>query len=306
MLIGLENFDIDMFLRLDDTGIKIYYSDFETLPQLSKMVPLGSFSAEGELELVTLNIKTRVDIGLEFMHRDLYAEYDPTTMESLIRIDKFLEQFKNIPEVISFFDPYLALCETPNPPNWCTKCQNKLTYYDPNYSTCSVAVPVSEFIKIDPVTQEPDYSDLYFIVVMYFNGIYRTSPENAQEFGTYQLLTDIDFDLNKYSLIINIKEFFTREFVYFLKTAPGSIPFANDYGTEIKNAVQTKNFIIRQLSVESEIQFFILKFNTVYGSLVKLKDINLKSVETDVGRDSWIIEVHAEIQKDRLIYRLIT
>ena len=306
MFIGLEDFDIDIFLRLDDSGIFIYYSDFETIPQLVNYVPLGSFDSSGKILLTALNMTDRISTGLEFMHRDGYAEYNPITMESLIRIDLFINQFNNIPEVMEFFDPYLGLCETATPPEWCSQCNDSTRpeFYDPNYDTCSILVPIDEFIKTDPITGVKDYSDLYYVIIMYFNGIYRTSPTNAQEFGTYELLTDVDFDLNKYSLIINIKEFFTKEFIYFLKCPPGSLPFANDYGTDIKYSVQTKNFIIRQLRIESEIQFFISKFNEVYGDLVQLQNITLKNLESDIGADTWRIEVFATIHKDRLVYRL--
>ena len=307
MFIGLQDFDIDIFLRLNDEGIFIYYSDFESVPNIAKSVPLGSFDSEGKLPLTALDIPTRIEVGLEFLHRDLFAEYDKVTRGTLIRVDRFLDQFYNIPEVVDFFDKYLLKCETDNPASWCTTCTDPETrppYYSPDYDTCAISVPIEEFITTDPITGQEDTSDLYFLIIVYFNGIYRTSPQNAQEFGIYNVLTDIDFEINKYSMILNIKEFFTKEFIYFLKCIPGSIPFANDYGTEIKLAVQTKNFIVRQLEVQAEIQFFITKFNQAYGDLVFIKDIQLQSRESDVGADSWLIEVYADIQQDRLVYRL--
>jgi hypothetical protein len=151
---------------------------------------------------------------------------------------------------------------------------------------------------------EIDYSDLYYIIILYFNGIYRTNPDYIQSFKAYQILTDINFDLNYYSLIVDIKEFFTQEFIYFLKTLPGSIPFANDYGTEIKLAVQTKNYIVQRMEIEAEINFFIRKFNALYGDMVQVKEINIVNQESEIGADSWLIEVYANIQQDRLIYRL--
>jgi len=327
MFIGLKDFDIDIFLRLDDSNIYLYYTDFETVPNIVKDLPLGSFDDEGKLKFTTIDMDKRINIGLEFLHRDLYAEYNPQDMSTIIRIDRFLEQFGNIPEVVSFFDPYISLCESDTPPSWCTNCaesnnnndcsesdgrpnwcngcsEDKPNGYGNEYNTYSIGVPLSEFIKIDPTTGKEDYSDIYFMIVVYFNGVYRTTAKNTQEFGIYNTLTDIDFELNNYSMILNIKEFFTKEFIYFLKCIPGSIPFANDYGTEIKLVVQTKNFIVRQLEIESEIQFFITKFNTVYGDLVKIKDIHLESQESDLGADSWVISVYADIQQERLIYRL--
>jgi hypothetical protein len=105
-------------------------------------------------------------------------------------------------------------------------------------------------------------------------------------------------------MIVDIKEFFTKEFIYFLKSSPGSIPFANDYGTHIKLAVQTKNFIVQQIEVQDEINYFINNFNKIYGELVEVKDINIINQQNDLGGDTWLIEVYADIKQERLIYRL--
>ena len=632
MFIGLQDFDIDIFLKLDDEGIHIYYVDFNSLPKIAEYVPLGSFDDDGKLLLKTLPMKDRINISLEFMHRDLYAEYKDESLEDMIRVDRFLEQFGNIPEVVEFFEPYLAMCDGDIPKEWCSDCVD-----DGVEAKCAISIPAKEFLKYsgtpikawsvqvtgdelqndngvitiqakvytkdsdgtmrsaqdiklydmnsierstrnldayrgryawtsnhlgevninsipntrdrtptfsgtvknlinnemllkinsstdttfeykttafynvnndwsftvpysealvddnyvltvigkdsdgqpvestenftidnqaiiiltdysngfinlaesktymtvkgstedvedgypvkitfnsrkyttpvlvdgtfeiiipseaidelmhgvgyditaevedfagneasitesifvdlqepvptieispeitvailqdaidnnktidiygtvhgdamindsiqthvntipfatnvfedtrfpsNPVESDIDYSDLYYLTILYFNGIYRTYPEYIQDSGTYQMLTDVDFNLNKYSLMLNIKEFFTKEFIYYLKCLPGSLPFGNDYGTGIKLAVQTKNFIIRQLEIESEIKFFIKQFNAVYGNVVLLRDITLVSQESDIGADTWRIEVYADIQKERLIYRL--
>jgi len=711
MFLGLKDFDIDIFLRLDDENIYLYYDDMETLPQIANYLPLGSFDEEGKLKFKTIDMENRIKIGMEFLHRDGYAEYEELSMRSLIRVDRFMEQFSNIPEVEEFFDKYIERCETSTPPEWCTSCKDGdqlqedcPSYYDPDFDTCAIKVPTDEFLGVagDPILRfdanipteiflenssnivtasiqvrdsdgtvvtasdsetynilptsnisttpyitvendsittnhrptfsgetygikspltlelissitknyiinfddtttisnwefeiptadflpdgdyvvkvtgelktstdtegitstikiitpniiinpigvinntkpvfsgeafgitgsltifidgqehkyeeipiinnfwrfecpielidgthtlevsgewnysphdfgstsatqtfgidttatldlfppssgfineyeyhsdllingitediesgrpitislngydyetiiennsfevvvprerveklvdgthylveartsdllgnqakdtevilidlqrpvpnidleeiqdinpntesilitglvsgdaragdlvtitvgsytydalvykdtkypigdynlEIDYSELYYIIILYFNGIYRTNPDYAQNFGTYNILTDINFDLNYYSLIIDIKEFFTKEFIYFLKTMPGSLPFANDFGTEIKLAVQTKNYIVQQLEIEAEINFFIRNFNALYGDLVYVKDIIIKNQESDIGADSWLIEVFANIQQDRLIYRL--
>ncbi len=633
MFIGLQDFDIDIFLKLDDEGIYIYYVDFDSLPKIIDYVPLGSFDDEGKLLLKTLPIKDRINVGLEFMHRDGYAKYTDESLEDMIRVDLFLEQFGNIPEVIEFFEPYLKRCDENIPAEWCSECNKdgielncainipakeflkysgepinswsvqvqgdklknnngvvtieakvytkdsdgvnqtardvklydlnftklatdeldthrgrhawtsnhlgevninvipktrdrtpnfsgtvknlinnelllkiksltdttfeeykttafyntnnewfftvpysealpdgkymltiigkdseglpierteeflidnhativlteysqgfiglserltymvirgstedvevgypvKITFDGRKYTTpvldnghfkliipsetieglvhetgyniiaevddalgntasviesifvdFEVPVPIIEIspnITLDvlrdaiynnktitiygtvggdampndsiqvhvngspfatnvyedkrfpdnPVEADIDYSDLYYLTILYFNGIYRTYPEYIDDSGTYSMLTDIDFNLNKYSMMFNIKEFFTKEFIYYLKCLPGSLPFGNDYGTEIKLAVQTKNFIVRQMEVETEIRTFIKQFNNIYGKLVILKDIKLESKEMDSGADTWIISVYADIQKERLIYRL--
>jgi hypothetical protein len=431
MFIGLQDFDMDIFLRLDDKNIYIYYSDFETIPQLVNYVPLGSFDDEGKLQLISLNMENRVNTGLDFFLRDGFAKRDEKTNEILILTDSFLNQFGNIPEVIDFFEPYLQLCEKDLPPKWCSKCGDPLIecpeYCKDEYDSCALKIPYTEFLKIKgdprltfgkmttaaelqsptdiveikarvitydenniPYTDETvkyfnlndntsyinelnpnieinpnitteviketilnddyllidgivsgdaklgdevilfinsipslcqinedysipddpnsnyeiDYSDIYYLIIIYFNGIYRTNPEIEGEVGIYDTLTDINFELNNYSMILNIKEFFTKEFMYFLKTPPGSLPFANDFGTSIKNVIQTKNNIVQEINVQTEINFFIKAFNDLYGNLVDVRQITIDRKHSDVGADMWVIEVYVNILQERIIYKL--
>ena len=354
MLLGLNDFDVDMFLTFEDKNIKIYYSDFETIPELSKIVPLGSFDDETQsYPWIDLDYDVRIQVGLLFMQRDLYIYEDPDTKKLMLNREldprephgdkaAFLTEFYNIPEVIYFFDEYKNICknsgeidypipnswigwdkaapQTPdnpegqgwwyqdpntgakyidwnNYPQWCQSCP-EYTYDEsgPGNPTpkCAFAIPIE--------VMSP--KDLYFISVVYFNGIYRVNPENSQNFGVYQMLTDVDFDLNKFSLIINIKQFFTLEFQWFLQTVPGDIPFACDYGTHIKHAVQTKNTEIRQREIENEINFFIHNFNSIYGELVNVDEIIIVSKDSETGGDEWVVEVYAKIKEERLIYRI--
>ncbi len=343
MLLGLEDFDVEMFLTFDDKNIFIYYSDFETIPGLVDLVPLGSFDDETESFLwVNLDYLIRLQTSLLFMERDLYAYEDPNTKEILINreldpdephFDKaaFMTEFYNIPEVVFFFDKYKNICknyntlyEAPeewigwdkaedlgwwfenngvryidwnNYPNWCQTCA-EYTYDDPPAGDpipkCAYSIPIE---VIPP-------KDLYFIAIVYFNGIYRTNPESIQDFGLYEMLTDIDFEQNKYTMVIDVKKFFTNEFQWFLQTTPGMMPFGCDYGTGIKYAVQTKDSSIRRIEVQNEINFFIHNFNQIYGGLVQVENIEITARDSDTGGNAWLIEVQATIMQERLIYRI--
>ncbi len=338
MLIGLNDFSVDIFMTFEDENIYIYLSDFETIPGLVNLVPLGSFDAEtGAYLWINLDFEPRVEVGLLFLQRDLYARVNPDTKLVEINRDQFMTEFYNIPEVVSFFDTYKNICENygvlnyempdswigwtkaapktqenpdgldwwyedlvtgkkyinwANYPQWCQTC-SEFTYEDPTIQ-CAYWIP----IEVMPP------KDIYFTEIIYFNGIYRTNPESVQDFGVYQVLTDIDFEQNKYSLIIDIKRFFTLEFQWFLKTTPGNIPFACDYGINIKQAVQTKNTNVQRIRIENEINFFIHNFNVIYGDLVKVETIHVVSRGSMNGGDAWVIEVHAVIKKERLVYRI--
>ncbi len=333
MLLGLDNFDVDMFLTFEDKNIFIYYSDFESVPELVNYVPLGSFDDETESYLwVNLDYEVRLQVALLFMQRDMYAYRDPNTKQIMINRDMFMNEFGNIPEVTNFFDQYKNICKNygvvnyPAPdswikwqaewavkwyyvvdgnnyidwsvyPDWCQECPEH-TYAPPEPGD-----PTPKCAGVIPTDVIPP-TDLYFISVVYFNGIYRTNPESIQDFGVYDILTDIDFELNKYSLVVDIQKFFTNEFQWFLQTIPGMIPFGSDYGTHIKHAIQTKNTTIRQIEVQNEINFFIYNFNEIYGDLVQVKAIEIVSRESDTGGDTWLIEVDAVVKKERLVYRI--
>jgi hypothetical protein len=105
-------------------------------------------------------------------------------------------------------------------------------------------------------------------------------------------------------MILDIKEFFTKEFTYFLQTFPGSIPFNNEYGTIIKKVVQTKNTEIQHIFVQNELESFIINFNKVYGEIVLLDDIFIQEKYSEIGADTWIVEVYAHLQQKRLTYRI--
>jgi hypothetical protein len=340
MLIGLDDFDSGMFLVLDDSNIFIYYSDFDTIPELIDLVPIGSFDDVTQSYLwKNLDKDTRIEVALLFMQRDFYAEKNPDTKDIWIDQEIFCREFDNIPEVINFFTPYKTICrdyqmvdengdlvKIPMPPGWegwakpvlegwvytdkdeygkdakyidrdnypcwCQVCR-EYTYDD---QTCQCAY------KIPTWTISP--KELNYLSLVYFNGIYRTRPESIQNFGEYDILTDINFEQNKYSLIVNIKEFFTKEFQWFLKTIPGSIPFGCDYGTYIKHAVQTKDNVIRRIEIENEINFFIFNFNKIYQNWVNVREIKIENKQTDVGGNTWFIDVHAKILEEDLIFRI--
>jgi len=109
---------------------------------------------------------------------------------------------------------------------------------------------------------------------------------------------------NKYSLVVDIPKFFTNEFQWFLQTVPGSIPFASDYGTHIKHAIQTKDAEIRRIEIENEINFFIHNFNNIYNSLVAVRAIKILSRENQSGGNSWLIEVEVVIEEEILTLRV--
>jgi hypothetical protein len=348
MLLGLEDFDVDLFMTFDDTKIRIYYSDFETIPELADILPLGSFDDEtGSILYVAIDYEARLEVAKLFMKRDGYILEDIDTKALSVNVKRFDEEFYNIPEVSNFFAKYKELCarwgevdentglstvpcppewkdwhddwcETTDPnntpnnpdddnhyidwntyPNWCQKCivgydYDKYGMDKPKNYKCAHEIPLE---VIPP-------QDFYFMGVVYFNGIYRTNPENAQSFGLYQILTDIDFEINKFSMIVDIKRFFTLEFINFLKIVPGDIPFAADFGTHIKYAIQTKNTEIQKIEVQNELDFFVFNFNTVYGDLVHIENIKIQSNLSDIGADSWTVEVYAKIKAERLIYRI--
>ena len=109
MLIGVKDFDVDVFLRFNDENIYIYYSDFETIPDLAQYIPLGSFDNEGKFQLIRLDMKSRVKVGLLFMERDLFMKYNIDTYKLDIDISRVYDEFRMIPEIVIFCEKYFPL-----------------------------------------------------------------------------------------------------------------------------------------------------------------------------------------------------
>jgi len=294
MFLSLEDFDVDLFLRLDDENIFIYYIDFETIPALKDLIPLGSFDEDGKFKFTNLDTTARKEVGSQFMIRDGFIKVDPISGDRVLVLQKFIEEFNNIPEVMKLIKKYTELCNQTPTPTWCKSCNGDCPDYCIGKPYCAIEIPVNA------ISEE----DFYFAIIIYFNGIYRTNPLEAQDFTPYRVLTDINFDLNRYSLIINIEEFFTKEFQWYLSTLPGAIPFASGYGCTIKEAVQTKNDGVRQRLVEDEINYFIVQFNAIYKDLVEVQRVSIEALSSNTGGDSWRVNVFANIKKERLVYRV--
>jgi hypothetical protein len=101
-----------------------------------------------------------------------------------------------------------------------------------------------------------------------------------------------------------MKEFFTKELIYYLNTVPGALPFGNDFGTHLKEVIQTKNLEVKKIMVENEIDFFVINFNKMWGEFVTIYKVDIDQGFTKTGGDMWVVSIFAQVEKDRLTYRI--
>ena len=143
------------------------------------------------------------------------------------------------------------------------------------------------------------------MIILYFSSTYRETTTNKQLTRQYHILTDVDMELNNFLIITKVSTFFFSTFQNYLAIVPGQIPFMNDFGTTIKEVVQTKNNLVQRVRVENEINYFIEEFNLVYTDQVEIESIQIENnISVDAG-DTWTINVNAYILEEYIQFKII-
>lgn len=269
MFIGLQDLSPDLFYEINDENIKISISELESIPALAQYIPMGSFGEDGASEFLNLSMNYRIEVGKLFLLRDGYAI--KKFGETFILRDIFLQEFNTIPKLVDVLK--IAGGDTKS------------------------EIPVSDFTT----------PNIYYLITLYFSSTYRSSHvNNDQLFRSFDLLTDVNLELNKYTMITKLSTFFFGAFQHFLGTRPGEIPFQNSYGTIIKDVIHTKNTVVQRVNVENEINYFIEEFNSIYGDLIKVQEIKIDNKPADDGGDTWIVSVFAYIENEFLEFQIVS
>jgi len=106
-------------------------------------------------------------------------------------------------------------------------------------------------------------------------------------------------------MITSVGDFFFKSFQEYLLTTNGSIPFQNNSGTTLKESIQTKNTVFKQMIVDNEINGFINDFNKYYGEVINVREIVIENNESQDGGDTWAINVNAIIEESAIQFKII-
>ncbi len=87
-------------------------------------------------------------------------------------------------------------------------------------------------------------------------------------------LYDINLNKGHFDKIINDTEFLGLMFNRFVRTQKGSIPFSNDFGSTIKQNLQSNSTFFLRKTILEELTDFVTTLTSIYSSTFKLIDIN--------------------------------
>lgn len=283
MFLSLEDISPDLFYNIDDTEILIDVNELQSLPELAKYISLGSFGTDGKVEFFGLSMSSKIETGKLFLLRDRYMIQKDQL--NYINTPIFDQEFNTIPKLVQILDKYLP-------------------------QTGGTA-----WIQGDPrpliLIQDMLEADLYYLIVLYFSSTYRDRVPTgtgiqSQVSKSYDVLTDIDFELNHYTIMQKVSNFFFYSFKNYLKITPGDIPFQNNIGTILKDVIQTKNTVVRRVTVENEINGFIDAFNNVYSDIINILNISIVNNQTQSGGDAWVVEIMANVDNEMIQFNLVS
>ena len=233
----------------DKTKIVITIDDFKYIPELSKVISFEKISKTGVITLSELTEQNQNKVIYIFLKKynfiqkfNKYYYFDYTMM---------YEFWENLEYYNSYFrdkEPDLIIS--------INKEEHKLYKWD----------------KIDFNMQ--NYIGLMFFSA--FNKIKENYSINTKE---YEYFTDINFNFNNYSIITDFKKFFLKEFYNFIKTNHGSVFGNYDFGSNLKNYIQSKKSLLLYEKIKADIVGFINDLSYLYKNVISL--INFDIIDID-------------------------
>lgn len=266
MLFGLQDLSPDLYFEVDDTKIDLYLRDIIHMPELTNILPMGSFGEDEMIKLVDLPYEDRINVGRKYLARDDYAVKKFGIC--YIKRDIFLQEFSTIPKLVQILE---------------------------DTETNESLIPMTSFAQ----------EDLYYLIILYFSSMYRDPNPQEQLSKQYSILTDADMELNKFVMITKVSTFFFYSFKNYLGTTKGQMPFQCEMGTKLKHVIQSKNTLVQQVQVENEINFFIDAFNELYSNLIEVSEIVIENNRAPDGGDSWVVNVNAYIENEFIGFKII-
>lgn len=266
MLFGLQDLSPDLYFDIDDEKINIYLSDIINMPELTNILPMGSFGEDELIKLIDLSQEDRIIVGKKYLARDDYAIKKFGVC--YIKRDVYLQEFSTIPKLVGILE---------------------------SVGVNESLIPMSSFTT----------GDLYYLIILYFSSMYRDPNPQEQLSKHYDILTDVDMELNKFIMITKVSTFFFYSFKNYLGTTKGQTPFQCEIGTGLKKVIQSKNTLVQQVQVENEINFFIDAFNMLYNDMIEVEEIQIENNRAIDGGDSWVVNVNATIEEEFIGFQIL-
>lgn len=117
-------------------------------------------------------------------------------------------------------------------------------------------------------------TNLNLIVLNWFHSNYRNFRSIEKNIKETTSLYDLNLNAGYFSKITNIAEFLSIMFTRFVRIRRGSIPFSNEFGSTIKESVQTKSDYFTKKNILEEISEFTQLLTNIYNEDFGLADIS--------------------------------
>ena len=243
----------EVFQDVDKNKIVIKLDDVKNTPELLNLISSSQIIKNKEVYLTDYPFETQNKIikiflqnyyFLQFINGDYYFNY--SKLQKLFPNNVYLSQ------IFDNMEPDLIIQKIIEGKN------EEFKYY---------------------IFEKLNSSIINYIGVLFFIGYYKI--ENFKEYSVieYNFLTDINFELNDFGLITDMKTFFLSEFLTFLRTNTGSFFGSNSFGSNVKYLIQTKNLGDVSEKVYLDIKGFINDINVLYGDFIDLIDFKINNSE---------------------------
>ena len=142
---------------------------------------------------------------------------------------------------------------------------------------------ITRSLNLAPTTVEDTFvleilstEQLNDFVLNWFSKKYRNFRSIKTHIDSTNNLFDININKGYFSKVTDQTEFLSDMFDRFVRTSKGGIPFSNDFGSSIKESLQTKATFFSKKIILEEITDFITSLSNIYNDNFKLINIDYK------------------------------
>jgi len=206
---------------------------------------------------------------------DLHINFDQT-----LRLDSLLIQEQNTVGII-FFEYYGFIVEVEGR-SYLRKSRFREIFKDSEIMNSYLdrserlsPTKVEDALVIEILTTD----QLNEIVLNWFSTKYRNFRSIEKHIPLTDNLFDININHGYFKKVTNRSEFLGDAFSRFIRTQQGEIPFSNDFGSRIKESLQTKATFFTKKIILEEITEFIKSLSNIYSDEFSLVGIDYREVQ---------------------------
>ena len=171
------------------------------------------------------------------------------------------------------------------------------------------SVDITRYYKDSPLTGYIKYStfsdsDKLKLMKVFFFNKNKLLEIREHKLTTLATLTDIDLNLNKYTVIMDIKKFFFNIFFNWLSTSKGSIPFSSGYYSSVKDMIQVKNETVLFEFLKNEFTAFFNDIGLLYEASIEVIGLDFINTQNIDGSDSITINITMSFNEDNILVSL--